>query len=119
MENSIFDSPDELGQATTVPEVFKSSNLVDEAKEVPLRDGFQEWVEAAALWQSVNTSRNEPVNKGIGYDEWLIEKKVKIKEDAILSQDLDGYSDVGDSCCFGTRTVQTGRDCAWKLHGGI
>lgn len=34
--------------------------------------------------------------------------------------------DVGDSCCFGTRTVSSvdvipdvARDCLWKLHGGV
>ena len=27
--------------------------------------------------------------------------------------------ELGDSCCFGTRTVRVGRDCIWKLHGGV
>lgn len=30
--------------------------------------------------------------------------------------------DVGDSCCFGTRTVRTmefGMDCVWRMHGGV
>lgn len=46
------------------------------------------------------------------YDNWLLEKKVRIRSDW-------GEEDVGDSCCFGTRTVDMGMDCIWKLHGGV
>lgn len=27
--------------------------------------------------------------------------------------------ELGDSCCFGIRTVEAGVDCIWKLHGGV
>ena len=87
-------------------------------EKAPMRDGFREWVEAAALWESVNTSRNgnTPANAdaGLGYDSWLVEKKVKVK----ASPWEDG-GDVGDSCCFGTRTVEAGKECVWKLHDGV
>ena len=46
------------------------------------------------------------------YDNWLLEKKVKVRNTWT-------EEDVGDSCCFGTRTVDMGMDCIWKLHGGI
>jgi hypothetical protein len=46
------------------------------------------------------------------YDNWLLEKKVKVRN-------TWNEEDVGDSCCFGTRTVDMGMDCVWKLHGGI
>jgi hypothetical protein len=46
------------------------------------------------------------------YDSWLLEKKVRVRS-------AWAEEDVGDSCCFGTRTVDTGMDCMWKLHGGI
>jgi hypothetical protein len=45
-------------------------------------------------------------------DDWIVERKVKIH-----TWDDDG--ELGDSCCFGTRTVQFGKDCVWKLHGGV
>lgn len=44
---------------------------------------------------------------------WSKERKVKIR----IFEGEEG--ELGDSCCFGTRTVQGGRDCAWKLHGGV
>jgi hypothetical protein len=34
----------------------------------------------------------------------------------------DDEGELGDSFCFGTRTVETidfGLDCVWKLHGGV
>jgi hypothetical protein len=89
------------------------------------RDGFAEWVEAAALWEGVNQSRREerdtarpdptpapdttPVHSP-GYDDWLLEKRVRFRaQDEVWDADFDGDADVdvGDSCCFGTRTVQT------------
>ena len=46
------------------------------------------------------------------YDSWLLEKKVRVRT-------YWAEEDVGDSCCFGTRTVDMGMDCIWKLPGGI
>jgi hypothetical protein len=46
------------------------------------------------------------------YDSWLLEKKVLVRTPW-------AEEDVGDSCCFGTRTVDMGMDCIWKLPGGI
>lgn len=46
------------------------------------------------------------------YDAWLLEKKVRVRTHW-------AEEDVGDSCCFGTRTVDMGMDCIWKLPGGI
>jgi hypothetical protein len=48
------------------------------------------------------------------YDDWLLQRKVKTPR----RDDWD-EGDLGDSCCFGTRTVETGLDCVWKLHGGV
>jgi hypothetical protein len=48
------------------------------------------------------------------YDDWLLQRKVKTPR----RDDWD-EEDLGDSCCFGTRTVETGLDCVWKLHGGV
>ena len=48
-----------------------------------------------------------------GNDDWLLQRKVKIPRVDEWSEEL------GDSCCFGTRTVQVGTDCLWKLHGGV
>lgn len=48
------------------------------------------------------------------YDDWLIERKVKVCADAWEMEE-----DLGDSCCFGTRTVEVGLNCIWKLHGGV
>jgi hypothetical protein len=49
-----------------------------------------------------------------GYDDWLLERKVRIPRDDVYNE-----GEMGDSCCFGTRTVDIGRDCVWKLHGGV
>jgi hypothetical protein len=43
-------------------------------------------------------------------DAWRRERKVRFYDDE---------GELGDSCCFGTRTVETGLDCVWKLHGGV
>lgn len=48
-------------------------------------------------------------------DIWQFEPKIKVH----TWNDEEG--ELGDSCCFGTRTVETvdfGFDCVWKLHGG-
>lgn len=47
-----------------------------------------------------------------GRESWLLEKKVKISR---RDEWLDG--DLGDSCCFGTRTIQRGSETPWKLYG--
>jgi hypothetical protein len=44
-------------------------------------------------------------------EEWQAEPKVKVH--------WDDEGELGDSCCFGTRTVEVGLDCVWKLHGGV
>ena len=81
----------------------------------PARDGFREWVDAAARWGSADTSREiQDADAGVRYDDWLVEKKVRVKETSWI----EGL-DIGDSCCFGTRTVEMGKDCVWKLHGGV
>jgi hypothetical protein len=51
-----------------------------------------------------------------GYDDWLLQRKVKIPQ-----RDEWDEGELGDSCCFGTRTVKSavGMDCVGKLHGGI
>lgn len=56
--------------------------------------------------------------KGVedGYDKWLLANEVyegQEKEEALWEQD------VGDSCCWGVRTVDIGMDCVWKIHGGV
>ena len=52
-----------------------------------------------------------------GNDIWLSERKVKIPKRGEWEWDEEG--ELGDSCCFGTRTVEVGLDCVWKLHGGV
>lgn len=48
------------------------------------------------------------------YDSSLLGRKAKTAQ-------LDEWNEgeLGDSCCFGTRTVQSGNECIWKLHGGV
>jgi hypothetical protein len=46
-------------------------------------------------------------------DDWTGQRKVRIQ-----TWD-DDEGELGDSCCFGTRTVNVGADCIWKLHGGV
>lgn len=48
------------------------------------------------------------------YNDWLLQRKVKTPR----GDEWDD-GDLGDSCCFGTRTVEIGMDCVWKLHGGV
>jgi hypothetical protein len=45
--------------------------------------------------------------------EWLSTRKVKVHSAEYYEGEL------GDSCCFGTTTVEVGLDCVWKLHGGV
>jgi len=45
------------------------------------------------------------------------EVKVRIKHEYVDNGFVEG--ELGDSCCFGTRTVRIGEDCIWKLHGGV
>jgi len=51
-----------------------------------------------------------------------------VYKDAVIIQEERGEhpswgEDVGDSCCFGIRTVAGGDwmrdDCIWRLHGGV
>jgi len=48
---------------------------------------------------------------GLESDDWHKERKVKVQ--------WDDEGELGDSCCFGTRTVEMGLDCVWKMHGGV
>ena len=57
------------------------------------------------------------------YDDWAAENRAA-NEYRKRAVEWDGIEeeDIGDSCCFGTRTVRTadiGSDCVWRLHGGI
>lgn len=58
----------------------------------------------------------ETISKGEGYDHWLLERKVRLPR-----RDDWHEGELGDSCCFGTRTVESSmaRDCIWKIHGAI
>jgi hypothetical protein len=47
-----------------------------------------------------------------GAEQWTGERKVK-------STSWSMEENIGDSCCWGVRTVETGLDCVWKLHGGV
>lgn len=68
---------------------------------------------AESLGYSVRQSfQDDSSTRPQEYDTWLLEKRVKFRSDW-------GDEDVGDSCCFGTRTVDMGMDCIWKLHGGV
>ena len=49
--------------------------------------------------------------RGLEDDDWHKERKVKVQ--------WAEEGELGDSCCFGTRTVELGLDCVWKLHGGV
>ncbi len=49
-----------------------------------------------------------------GNDNWQSQRKVKILKPFAFEDE-----ELGDSCCFGTRTVEFGVDCIWKLHGGV
>lgn len=49
--------------------------------------------------------------EGADKEEWQAERKVKVH--------WDDEGELGDSCCFGTRTIEVGLDCVWKLHGGV
>jgi hypothetical protein len=51
------------------------------------------------------------VTNEVEKEEWQAERKVKVN--------WDDKGELGDSCCFGTRTVEVGLDCVWKLHGGV
>lgn len=48
------------------------------------------------------------------YDAWLFERKVKI-----MNMPDWAKEELGDSCCFGTRTVETSMNDVRRLHCGI
>jgi hypothetical protein len=64
---------------------------------------------------SVLVEEQEKVGEVATYDDWLLQRKVKLPRDEWDEGELE------DSCCFGTRTVEStvGMDCVWKLRGGI
>jgi hypothetical protein len=43
--------------------------------------------------------------------------KVQIRHEYAGAKVIEGK--LGDSGCFGTRTMRIGDDCVWKLHGGV
>jgi hypothetical protein len=47
--------------------------------------------------------------------DWHMQRKIK----TLKKEQWDEVSDLGDSCCFGTRTLEMGQHCVWKLPGGI
>ena len=71
---------------------------------------FEEHGSEAAITEK---SERERCYDDWSYDDWLLQRKVKMPR---ADEWDDG--DLGDSCCFGTRTVEMGKDCVWKLHGG-
>lgn len=88
---------------------------IDTEGRKEVRDGFREWVEAASLLSDSNHAfRTSHKTSGIGHDTWLLEKKVKV-----LAEMFDNTLDLGDSCCFGTRTVEVGKDFVERLYGGV
>jgi hypothetical protein len=54
----------------------------------------------------------------VGEEEQVVDRD---KEPRVNVQKKEWYDEgeLGDSCCFGTRTVDVGLDCVWKLHGGV
>lgn len=66
-----------------------------------------------AVARDAPAKHDNTVNRPQEYDGWLLEKKVRVRSNW-------EEEDVGDSCCFGTRTVDdVGLDCIWRLPGGI
>jgi hypothetical protein len=47
-------------------------------------------------------------------EEWLQEPKVKVQHRQWYDE-----QELRENSCFGTRTVDIGMDCVWKLHGGV
>jgi hypothetical protein len=54
---------------------------------------------------------------GVNGMDGVDERKLGIRPHFVSDSDIGG--DFGDGCCFGTKTVQVGMDCVWKLHGGV
>lgn len=69
--------------------------------------------EAENLHKEERSENDLPEETTAVYDDWLLEKRVKVRGG------LGDEEELGDSCCFGIRTVETGMDCIWKLHGGV
>jgi hypothetical protein len=63
----------------------------------------------------MNTRESRGNSKEHGRDGWCTEQKTRILEEERWGE----VGELGDSCCFGTRTVQTGLDYVWMLHGGV
>ena len=62
----------------------------------------------------LHTQEADNCKDGAGYDGWLLERKVKIPKRFEWDE-----GELGDSCCFGVRTVEIGMDGVRNLHGGI
>lgn len=72
------------------------------------------WSVFEASLSSESDSDDEKVDEHRD-ENWAREPKVKVHK----SDEWIDEGDLGDSCCFGTRTVEVGLDCVWKLHGGV
>lgn len=62
-------------------------------------------------------SRDLRLEHGRG-DEWIFERKVKTQGQGDDAGSIWNEGELGDSCCFGVRTVEVGLDGVWTLHGG-
>lgn len=47
-------------------------------------------------------------------DDWLLARTIKTP-----ALDIWDEGELGDSCCFGVRTVESSTDSVWKMHGGV
>jgi hypothetical protein len=54
----------------------------------------------------------------VGEEEQVVDRESEPKVNVQKKEWYD-EGELGDSCCFGTRTVDMGLDCVWKLHGGV
>jgi hypothetical protein len=74
---------------------------------------------ASLSFEEMDRVCEEESNEGEGKrgcDDWLLQRKIKLPQ-----RDEWDEGELGDSCCFGTRTIESSidMDCVWKLHGGI
>jgi hypothetical protein len=62
------------------------------------------------------TTTGEELNGESGMD-GVGERRVGVRDGIMNDTFIEG--ELGDSGCFGIRTVRMGEDCIWKLHGGV
>jgi len=65
------------------------------------------------------------------WEDWVVssegEEARRVEDEVVAAAAAAEWElDVGDSCCFGTRTVSSidvipdvARDCLWKIHGSV